>query len=87
MTSREANADLLAEISALRDRVASLTHENAELQVALAQASHREGATSEILGVISQSPTDVRPVSTRSLRTPRGCATEFLARSSASMVS
>ena len=62
MTSREANADLLAEISALHDRVASLTHENAELQVALAQASHREGATSEILGVISQSPTDVRPV-------------------------
>src|SRR4030095_10897019 len=62
MTPREANADLLAEISALRHRVASLTHENAELQGALAQASYREGATSEILRVIRQSPTDVQPV-------------------------
>src|SRR5437870_1006108 len=62
MTPREANADLLAEITALRDRVASLTRENAELQGALAQASHREGATSEILRVISGSPTDVQPV-------------------------
>ena len=62
MTPREANADLLAEITALRDRVASLTRENAELQGGLAQASHREGATSGILRVISQSPTDVQPV-------------------------
>src|SRR2546425_10570131 len=62
MTPREANADLLAEITALRDRVASLTRENAELQGALAQASHWEGATSEILRVISGSPTDVQPV-------------------------
>src|SRR5438128_325233 len=62
MTPREANADLLAEITALRDRVASLTRENAELQGGLAQASHREGATSEILRVISGSPTDVQPV-------------------------
>jgi hypothetical protein len=57
MTPREANAALLAEISALRDRVASLTHDNAERQGALAQASYREGATSEILRVIRQSPT------------------------------
>jgi GAF domain-containing protein len=62
MTPREANADQFAEITALRDRVASLTHENAELREALAQASHREGATSEILRVISRSPTDVQPV-------------------------
>jgi two-component system, NtrC family, sensor kinase len=62
MTPREANADLLAEITALRDRVASLRHENAELQGALAQASHREAATSEILRVISRSPADVQPV-------------------------
>jgi two-component system, NtrC family, sensor kinase len=62
MTPREANADLLAEITELRDRVASLTRENAELQGALARASHREGATGEILRVISQSPTDVQPV-------------------------
>ena len=39
MTPREANADLQAEITALRDRLASLTRENAELQGALAQAS------------------------------------------------
>src|SRR2546428_8661828 len=62
MTPREANADLLAEITALRDRVASLTRENAELQGALTQGSHWEAAISEILGVISSSPTDVQPV-------------------------
>jgi signal transduction histidine kinase len=62
MTPREANADLLAEITALRDRMASQSRQIAELQGALAQASHREAATSEILGVISQSPTDVQPV-------------------------
>jgi hypothetical protein len=56
MTPREANADLLAEITALRDCVASLTRENAELQGALAQASHREAATGEILRLISWLP-------------------------------
>jgi hypothetical protein len=40
MTPREANADLLAEITALRAP---------ELQGALVQAGHPEGATSEIL--------------------------------------
>jgi GAF domain-containing protein len=62
MTPREENADLLAEITALRERVASLTRENAELQAALTQGSHWEAAISEILGVISSSPTDVQPV-------------------------
>ena len=62
MTQREPNAELLAEIAALRDRVASQSRQIAELQGALAQATHREVATSEILGVISQSPTDVQPV-------------------------
>src|SRR5215470_13574012 len=55
MTQREANADLLAEITALRERVASLTRENTELQ-------EQQTATSEILRVISQSPADVQPV-------------------------
>jgi hypothetical protein len=79
MTPREANADLLAEITALRDRVASLTDENAELQGALAQASHREGATSEILRVISQPLTPfVYPDFTQELNRdsgepPNGC--------------
>src|SRR5690348_5150674 len=62
MTPREVNADLLAEITALRERVALLTRENAELQGALTQGSHWEAAIGEILGVISSSPTDVQPV-------------------------
>jgi hypothetical protein len=62
MTPREANADLLAEITALRDRVASLTRKNAELEGTLGQASHREAATSEILRVISNSPSDLQPI-------------------------
>ena len=62
MTPREANADLLAEITTLRDRLAALTREVAELQGALAQASDRESATGEILRVISASPADLRPV-------------------------
>src|SRR5215831_18280080 len=55
MTPREANADLLAEITALRGRVASLTRENTELQ-------EQQTASGEILRVISSSPTDVTPV-------------------------
>ena len=55
MTQREVHADLLAEITALRDRLASLTRENTELQ-------EQQTATSEILRAISSSPTDVQPV-------------------------
>jgi len=62
MTSREANADLLAEIAALRDRLASHSRQNAELHGALTQASQREAATSEILSLIASSPTDVQPI-------------------------
>jgi len=62
MTAREANADLLAEITALRDRIAEQGRRIAGLQGELAQASHREAATSEILRIISSSPNDVQPV-------------------------
>jgi GAF domain-containing protein len=55
MTQREANADLLAEITALRDRVASQGRQ-------IAQDHEHEAATSEILRLISSSPTDVQPV-------------------------
>jgi hypothetical protein len=71
MTSREANADLLAEITALRERVASLVRENTGLQGTLTQAQaqvaeglEQQTATGEILRVISSSPTDVQPVFT-----------------------
>src|SRR5438445_2222428 len=62
MTPREANADPVAGITALRDRVASQSRQIDELQGALAQASAHGAATSKILAVISSSPTDVRPV-------------------------
>jgi two-component system, NtrC family, sensor kinase len=62
MTPHEPNADLIAEITALRERVASLTRENTKLQGALAEASEQQTATSEILRVISSSPTIVQPV-------------------------
>src|SRR3989454_235318 len=62
MTPREANADPLAEITALRDRVASLHRRIGELQAALAQANDQEAATSQILRVISRSPAEIRTV-------------------------
>ena len=52
MTSREANADLLAEITTLRERMASLTRENTELQ-------EQQTATSEVLKIISRSSLDL----------------------------
>ena len=62
MTPREANAELLAEIAAPRDRLATSTRQIAEVQEALTLASQREAATSEILGVIASSPTEVQPI-------------------------
>ena len=38
MTPREANADLLAEITALRDRVASLTREKTQADAQVTEA-------------------------------------------------
>src|SRR5437870_5097340 len=62
MTPREANADPIAEITALRDRVASLHRRIGELQAALSQANDQEAATSQILRVISRSPAEIRTV-------------------------
>jgi two-component system, NtrC family, sensor kinase len=49
------NADLVSENRALREEVA-------RLKARLAEASEREAATSEILRIISRSPSDVQPV-------------------------
>ena len=62
MTPREANAELLAEIGALRERLATCTRQIDELQGALTLASQREAATSEILGVIASSPAEIQPI-------------------------
>jgi len=55
MTQGGAHEDLLAEITALREHVASQGRQ-------IAQAHEHEAATSEILRLISSSPTDVQPV-------------------------
>ena len=49
--------------------------ENVRLFQELKESLEQQTATSEILGVIASSPTDIQPVLERSRRMPPGCAT------------
>src|SRR5207245_1288527 len=74
---REANADLLAEIAALRDRLASLTRGSADRQEALTKPGYREAATTEIRPVFASWPAGLARVLAAVAKTqPRVCDAE-----------
>ena len=60
--------------------------ENVRLFQELKESLEQQTATSEILGVIASSPTDIQPCWMWLQRTPRGCVTQTMRSSTALMV-
>src|SRR6187551_416939 len=62
VTQRPTNAELRQQLAESLQRENATTSENVRLSNALNEALEHQTATSEVLGIISHSPTDVQPV-------------------------
>ena len=65
-------AELRQQLAESLQRESATASENVRLVRELKEALEQQTATSEILGVIASSPTDIKPVLRRSERVPHG---------------
>src|SRR5215469_1507565 len=62
VTERPTYAELRQQLAESLQRESATARENVQLSTALSEALEQQTATSEILGVIASSPTDIQPV-------------------------